>query len=330
VDLNGDGHADIISGSYAARGYTSPDSPIKERCGLFQVLWGTEEGFKVAESLKGSDNEPLLIHKEVGDDDRLKDELFSTRVFSADLNGDGYLDLVAGNNSGSFYFFEGEGTGQFNPQATQIKSGENRLSVSAKSGPCLIDWDGDGDLDLISGSGIGGVNFAENTGSKTKPRFAPLVSLIDKVGYSYGKGKFGDKHISGPGSSTRVYVADVNGDGLFDLLVGDQVWRRIVGEGVKESEAEGMLDKWDTKNKKLIADLKNRRDELEQELAAARKKFQARKMELDEFVEEVKTIGSKLEALSEKEIALMDKREKISRDYLTGYIWVYYQLAVEN
>jgi|TARA_B110000305_G_scaffold100923_1_gene113582 hypothetical protein len=38
VDLNGGGYLDILSGSYSAR-------QIKGMAGLFQVLWGSEDGF---------------------------------------------------------------------------------------------------------------------------------------------------------------------------------------------------------------------------------------------------------------------------------------------
>ena len=53
MDLNEDGHLDILSGTYSRQD--------QDMAGTFQVLYGSEDGFKVAEELKGTDGEPLII-----------------------------------------------------------------------------------------------------------------------------------------------------------------------------------------------------------------------------------------------------------------------------
>ena len=54
VDLDGNGTSDILSGSYSRM-----EQPM---AGLFQVLWGQADGtFKKAETLNGSDGQPLII-----------------------------------------------------------------------------------------------------------------------------------------------------------------------------------------------------------------------------------------------------------------------------
>ena len=54
MDINGDGHPDILSGSYSRM--------EQAMAGLFQVLYGNADGtFKKAEVLKGTDGEPLII-----------------------------------------------------------------------------------------------------------------------------------------------------------------------------------------------------------------------------------------------------------------------------
>ena len=59
--------------------------------GLFQVLYGKGDGtFRKAEVLKGTDGQPLR-------ESDLTGPTHATRVWVADVNGDGKLDLVVGD-----------------------------------------------------------------------------------------------------------------------------------------------------------------------------------------------------------------------------------------
>jgi hypothetical protein len=106
-----------------------------------------------------------------------------------------------------------------------IKTGDERLHVEGHhSDPFVIDWDGDGDLDVLSGSSNGGVQWAENTAGKGNLRkLRPFQALI-KPGRSIEYGQpLNEDDLTGPTTSTRVWAADMNGDGKLDLLVGDSV-----------------------------------------------------------------------------------------------------------
>jgi flagellar hook assembly protein FlgD len=70
--------------------------------------------------------------------------------------------------------------------------------------------DGDGDLDLLIGDRYGKVTHYKNTGSKTAPQWTLVGPLQDA----------GGKEING-GLYAAPTFADVNGDGLSDLLIGD-------------------------------------------------------------------------------------------------------------
>ena len=132
MDLNGDGHLDILSGSYSAR-------EIKGMAGLFQVLWGSEKGFeKEVTPLKGSDGKPLLIG-DPSNDDTMTDRI-CTRPTAVDWDSDGDLDLLVGNFKGSLFLFRGEGGGKFAPQSEDLK-----LAIEGyHSDPFCVDLDGDG------------------------------------------------------------------------------------------------------------------------------------------------------------------------------------------
>lgn len=157
--------------------------------GLLQVLWGSAEGeFKPAEALLGTDGEPLILPVPEGEAAEGESEYESndtiricTRPMAVDWDGDGKLDVVVGNFTGRFFVFHGEGEGRFRPGAQPLMIGDKPLQLPGRHGdPFPIDWDGDGDLDLLSGSSDGGVQLAENMAGPGKPpelkRFVPLVS----------------------------------------------------------------------------------------------------------------------------------------------------------
>ena len=235
MDLDGDGQRDILSGSYSRM--------EKAMAGLFQVLWGKPDGsFKKAEVLNGTDGQPLIIP--VQGDDWIKN--ICTRPFAVDWNGDGHLDLVVGNFFGTFYLFKGEGNGKFLPKPEEIKAGNQPLKIEGyHSDPFVVDWDGDGDLDLLSGSSEGGVQWAENRAGMGKPpQLAPFRPLI-KHGPPVENGQIlRDEDLKEPLSDTRIWVDDFNSDGKLDILVGDMVTLVSPADNLSEGEFKKKFADW--------------------------------------------------------------------------------------
>lgn len=284
MDLDGDGYRDILSGSYSRM--------ERDMAGLFQVLYGKKDGtFRTAEVLKGTDGEPLIIPAK---GEQQMTEKICTRPFAVDWDGDGQLDLVVGNFSGTFYWFKGEGKGRFAPKAEQIKAGASPLRVSgAHSDPFVVDWDGDGDLDIVSGSSNGGVHWAENvagTGKVPEPR--PFRVLIPP-GRTVEHGQLlSESDLTGPTHATRIWVDDVDGDGKLDILVGDSVTLRSPAKGVSVEDFRKKFADW-------------------------QKEYEAVSAKLGSATEETR------ERVRQEWERVYTQRSEFMNEEMTGFVWLY-------
>ncbi len=120
----------------------------------------------------------------------------------ADLDNDGDYDLLLGEYNGIAYGYENTGTNAAPVWAANTLW--NTPDVSFYAAPALADLDNDGDYDLLLGE-LNGIAYGyENTGSKTAPVWTakPAWNTPD----------ISDKAVPA--------VADLDGDGDFDLIVG--------------------------------------------------------------------------------------------------------------
>ncbi len=279
MDLNGDGKLDILSGSYSRQD--------KDMAGLFQVLWGTGDGaWTKAQVLDGTDGEPLIMPRGGELTDRI-----CTRPFAVDYDGDGKLDIVSGNFSGTFSLFRGEGEGKFAPESTWLEGDEGPLQVDHHGDPFFVDWDGDGDLDLLSGASAGGVFLFRNVGDRTVPKWGARQTLLEPAGHGIGLNggdgpSFGDAHCKAPAGSTRVWVDDVDGDGRLDLLVGDQVTLLHVAKGVDEADARTRYAAWQQKQSEF---LQQPQPDGEEGIKKWQQQYTALEKERDQFAREERT-----------------------------------------
>jgi len=160
-----------------------------------------------------------------------------------DWNKDGKLDLIVGDEDGRVAFIEN--TGKFTDDHTPLflppryfKQQADDMKFGALATPVGFDWDGDGDIDIISGNTAGYVAFFENLSGPgvAKPKFA-APKLLQADGKTLRIMAGGNGSIQGPAEAKWGYttqsVADWDGDGLPDLLVnsilGKVVWCRNIG-----------------------------------------------------------------------------------------------------
>lgn len=132
---------------------------------------------------------------------------FAGPLTTGDLDADGDLDVVAGRSDHTLFL---ENTGSATAPAFDAAFlhafGLNRAGTAPA--PALADLDGDGDLDALVGEYYGNLFFLENTGTATAPAFA-----------ARRRNPFG---LSQLGYESTPTLADLDGDGDFDVLAGDE------------------------------------------------------------------------------------------------------------
>jgi len=238
MDIDGDGHNDVLSGSWPGE--------------LF-LFRGTADGsFAAGEMLKDKNSEIICIGGGITEDAGGRTTIRGSAEFekggsvvlyrgkrlentpqkpisitgtasvvsAADWDGDGDLDLVVGDINGRVYLVRNEGTAKAYAFAKEepLVAGGRTIQVGSRAGPCVADWDGDGDLDLFVGADDGSVSLYRNIGTKTDPKLAVSLQLVGAV---QRRSRDQTPSEAQRGSRSKICVADWNGDGKPDLLVGD-------------------------------------------------------------------------------------------------------------
>src|SRR5262249_45321949 len=138
----------------------------------------------------------------------------ASAVHATDWDGDGDLDLIVGDIQGDVQLIPNEGSakayafgkprplkldpasarpaGSLFTEVKRLVSGRREagdaVHVEGDAGPFAADWDGDGDLDLLVGSGDGSVVLFRNIGSPKAPKLAAAEQLVPP-----GEAAFGGK-----------------------------------------------------------------------------------------------------------------------------------------
>ena len=123
-----------------------------------------------------------------------------------DLTGDGKKDLVHGTASGPLKYYRNSGslTAPTWSEVSSLFGGV--IDVGGASNPVFIDFDQDGDQDMLTGTQMGDIKYYENTGSAVGPAWTANHSLFSNIDHSI---------------YSAIGVGDLNGDGLIDLAIGD-------------------------------------------------------------------------------------------------------------
>lgn len=152
---------------------------------------------------------------------------------AVDWDADGDVDVVCGDEDGRVALIENvgrmkNGAPEFK-QPVYFKQQASDVKFGALATPVSVDWDGDGDEDIVSGNTAGYVALIENLDAGNPPRWAAPVYLnVDGRPLRILAGPNGS--IQGPAEAkwgyTTLDVADWNHDGLLDLVV-NSIWGKI-------------------------------------------------------------------------------------------------------
>lgn len=280
MDFDADGIDDLISGSYDP--------------GEIYLFRGEGKGkYKARETITDKSGKPVLRKP----DQEISVESFGSWPALVDWDGDGDLDLLFGGYDGTLNLRVNEGTRQVPAIATKttmIAAGGKPVQIpEGHCTPVIADWDGDGRWDILSGSATGAVYWFRNVGKPGRPELAAAVELIPPhKGIGYSEFLDTDEEPK-PGIRTQIEVADYNGDGRLDLLVGD--FCTYISPRADLSTAE----------RREVANLRARLEQLELTAAERNRKIQE---EMKRFWE---PIPLKAQLTAEVQEKLRKKQEEI-------------------
>lgn len=122
---------------------------------------------------------------------------------AVDIDNDGDLDLVSGSSGGDIHLFRNNG--DLNTANLEyVDNFFDGIEAKHRSTPTFFDADGDGDLDLLTGSKIEGLLFFENNGSSQSPIFVSADLPFNTA----------TAPLSAP------LFRDINGDNIPELFIG--------------------------------------------------------------------------------------------------------------
>ncbi|WP_063768797.1 exo-alpha-sialidase [Verrucomicrobium sp. BvORR034] len=232
VDYDGDGLQDIVVGAddWTEYGWDNAYDENGRWCN------GPLKGFVYVARNEGTNEQPKYAKPvKVMAIDRPVETFGWPSPNFADFDGDGDLDLLCGEFLDGFTYFQNTGTRDKPKYAygKKVKTAEGKyLKMDLEMiTPTAIDWDKDGDLDLIVGDEDGRVAFVENTGKFEEKDKSPLFLAPRYFQQEADDVKFG--------SLATPVGFDWDGDGDIDIISGNTAGNisfieNLSGKGVEK------------------------------------------------------------------------------------------------
>ncbi len=198
--------------------YSTPALADLDNDGDYDLLVGESNGISYAYENTGDVSSPTWTRKSDWDAPDMGGSSCTSPAF-ADLDNDGDYDLLIGVYGGTSLGYEN--TGDVSSPTWAAKSDWDAPYVGARASPAFADLDNDGDYDLLIGVWPTGISYGyENIGTISSPTWT----------------RKSDWDAPDVGTYSSPTLADLDNDGDYDLLVGEQSGISYAYENTSEGQ----------------------------------------------------------------------------------------------